>query len=245
MKCALPAIVAVLAAAVLTGGGCDRPANKGGGPQTSGQPAVKRTEWTAADISKDPQGYLQWSDQQVVAQIAANDKKLRAIQNSREQFSSKRNTLLENISDVANINKRLSEAVQRAEDEDRWPVRMGDRTFSREKAQTILQQTKQYIEERQPMASKYDQFLQKLDDTAASVRAENVRLAELREKIALDIEGVKLNQGMAEVDKLRSAESQLRQMSSAVASLSAENDPLQAVPPKEPPGRVNIDDMLK
>ncbi|MFI5378416.1 MAG: hypothetical protein ACHRHE_03845 [Tepidisphaerales bacterium] len=243
MKPALTLII-TLAVAALIGGGCDRRA-KSGGSQTTQQPPAKRTEWSAADISKDPQGYLQWSDQQVAAQIAANERKLQAIQNSRTQFSDKRNTLLENINDVANINKRLSEAVQRAEDEDRWPVRMGDRSFSREKAQTILQQTKQYVEERQPMSTKYDQFLQKLDDTAASVRAENVRLAELRDKIALDIEAVKLNQGMAEVEKLRSAESQLRQMSSAVAAISSENDPLQIAPPKEPPGRVNIDDMLK
>ena len=244
MKSALT-IIMTLAAAAVIGGGCDRPPNKNGGPQTPQQQSAKRTEWSAAEISKDPQGYLQWSDQQVAAQIAANERKLQSIQASRTQFSDKRNTLLENINDVVNINKRLADAVQRAEDEDRWPVRMGDRSFSREKAQTILQQTKQYVEERQPMSTKYDQFLKKLDDMAGTVRAENVRLTELREKIALDIEGVKLNQGMAEVDKLRSAESQLRQMSSAVAAISAENDPLQAAPPKEPPGRVNIDDMLK
>ncbi len=241
MKPAL-SLIFILAAAALTGGGCDRSTGKGGAPQP---PAAKRTEWTAEEISRDPQGYLHWSDQQVAAQIAANEKKLVSIQKSRDQFSNKRNTLIENIRDVENINKRLSDAVQRAEDEDRWPVRIGEHSFSREKAQAVLQQTRQYVEERRPMATKYDDFLKKLDDLAAAVRAENTRLAELREKIALDIEQVKLNQGMAEVDKLRSAESQLRQMTSAIAAISSENDPLQVAPPKEPPGRVNIDEMLK
>jgi hypothetical protein len=245
MRLGLLILVAAVAAAALTGGGCDRSGKNAGVAPSAGQSTARRTEWTADQISKDPAGYLRWSDRQVADHIAANEQRLGALQKSHEQFAGKRDLLLQNIQDVENIRRRLDDAVQRADDEDRWPVRMGDRAFTREKAQAILKQTQQYVDERQPTAAKYDQFLKKLDDTAAAVRAENTRLAELREKIALDLEQVKLNQGNAEVDKLRAAESQLRQMSSAVAALSEDNDPLKAPPPGEPTGRVNIDDMLK
>jgi hypothetical protein len=245
MRQGLLILVAAVAVAALTGGGCDRSGKNAGVAPSGGQSTAKRAAWTAEEISKDPAGYLRWSDQQVADHIASNEQRLGALQKSREQFAGKRDLLLENIQDVENIRRRLDDAVTRADDEDRWPVRMGDRAFTREKAQAILKQTQQYVDERRPTATKYDQFLKKLDDTSAAVRAENSRLAELREKIALDLEQVKLNQGNAEVDKLRAAESQLRQMSSAVAALSEEIDPLKAPPPGEPTGHVNIDDMLK
>lgn len=233
-------ILILVAAAGLVAGGCDRRSKSGS--STSTHQTGPRV-WTPEEIAKDPQKYLRWSDEQVVLHIKQSEKRLADLQKSRDQFAQKRELLDQNIDDVRNINRRLKEAVQRAEDEDRWPIKIGDRVFTAEKAAEVIKQTQQYIDERNPMAERYDQFLDKVDSSIAATKKDISNLNQLREKLALDLESVKLNEGAAEVDKLRGVESQLSQMSSAVADMS--DDPLKIDPPKEPPGRVNIDEMLK
>jgi hypothetical protein len=221
--------------------GCERP---------SGQPQVQaataddaRKQWTAEEIAADPQGYLQWSDRQVQQQIAQRQEKSRSLVERRRSFEERRALLEENITSVRNIHRRLGEAMQRAEDEDRWPARMADRTFTREKATAILAQTKQYVEERQPLLQTYDQLLQKMDETAATLQQDVANLQRLRERLAIDLERVRLNQTLGDVDALRKTQQELAEMGRTVADMS--EDPLSLAPPREPPGRVDIEAMLR
>jgi hypothetical protein len=70
-------------------------------------------------------------------------------------------------------------------------------------------------------------------------------LGTLRQTLAIDLEQAKLDRENVDVDRLRKTEKQLASMSDAVRAVS--DDPLQLVAPKEPPppGKVNIDEMLK
>lgn len=87
----------------------------------------------------------------------------------RLQLEAKRKMLDDNMVDVENVRRRLAEAVQRADDEDRWPAKMGEYTFTR-KAQLVLAQTKQYVNDRQPLHKTYDDFFLKMDQMADTLR---------------------------------------------------------------------------
>ena len=233
------AILCMLLAAAVIAGGCDR----GKKPQTPPAPPP-RTEWTAEQIAGDPAGYLRWSDQQIVSQIAVIERKLQDVAGRRGELESKRKTLQDNVSDVQNINRRLTEAYQRADDEDRWPMRFADRTFTRQKATEIIEQTRKYVEDRRPLEQTYQQLFDRMDAMTGNLRGEIAKLKTLRDKLALDLEEVRLNQGMADMQKLNQTASQLGAMSKAVAALS-DDDPLKLTAPKEPSGRINVEEMLR
>lgn len=239
MKTSSAILFTLLAAAVMTGG-CDLGKKKAAPPPA--QPP--RTSWTPQEIAADPAGYLRWSDQQIVQQIAAIERKLQDLAGRRSELEAKRKTLEDNIADVENIHRRLSEAYQRADDEDRWPLKFADRTFTRQKATEIIEQTRKYAEDRKPLDQTYRQLFDRMDGMAANLRGEITKLKTLRDRLALDMEEVRINQGMADMDKLSQTAAQLGATSKAVAAL-ADEDPMKLAAPREPASRINVDDMLK
>ncbi len=205
-------------------------------------PAPKK-QWTPDDIAKDPQGYLVWSDQQVQAQIAEHQKKLDALAARRQDVVTRQQALNDDIASVQNIHDRLQTAYDRANDEDRWPVRMAGRTFERAKAQAILAQTQSWVSDRQPLSDEYAQALKKMDDSAGVLKDDIASLGQLREKLALDLEKVRLNQGMEELDQLRKNETQLASMSQSLSKMS--DDQVATLPRADQTTRVDIDSLLK
>jgi hypothetical protein len=241
MKLKSNILIVLLAAAVVIGGGCDRRKNVVVNPVK--KPAAEKADWTPQEIAADPEGYITWSQQQVDKQIAKRQGDRQLLADRRAKIEEKRQLLRDNIRDVQNIHDRLEQARQNAEDEDRWPIKIGVWTFDREKAKSVLSQTAQYIKERQPLDETYDQIFAKMNSMDATYGADIDKLRDLRVKLDADLENVRLNKGMAEVEKLRATQSQLASMASAAAA--SNNDPLKITAPKEPPGKVNIDDMLK
>jgi hypothetical protein len=61
------------------------------------------------------------------------------------------------------------------------------------------------------------------------LRADLAGLAQMREKLALDLERVRLNQGLAELSELRQTEAKLANFSATLAGLT--DDPLAGAPP--------------
>lgn len=240
MRSAQLILMSILAAVAVAGDGCDRPSSSG---KTTSKGNAPKKEWTAEEIAHDPQGYLLWSDKQVAEQIAQRESKLTALAERRGQFEEKQRILAENISAIENVRVRLATAYQQAEDEDRWPIPFAGRKIERQKAIALLQQTKDYVEERKPLQTTYAQMFEKLDAMKGSLEKDVADLKRLRDKLALDLETVRLDQSKAEVDKLRKTETQLASMASAVTTMN--NDPLSIQAPTEPPGKVNIDDLLK
>jgi len=205
--------------------------------------APPKKQWTPDDIAKDPQGYLVWSGQQVQAQIAEREKRLNILSASREDIVARQKAMTDKIDEVNNFRTRLQTAYQKAEDEDRWPVRMAGRTFERAKAQDMLNQFQTWLDDRQPLATAYDSSLKKIDDSAAVMQDDLRNLAALQDKLSLDLERVKLNQGMAELDTLRKTETQLASMSAALSKMSEDQAPV--LPTATKSSRVDIDSLLK
>lgn len=208
----------------------------------SAKPQEKK-QWTPEEISQDPAGYLAWSDVQVQTQIQVRESRLEKLSARRNELASKQGELVGKIDEVKNFRDRLGTAFERASDEDRWPVRMAGRTFERSKARDILAETAVWLEDRAPLAEAYKTSLTKMDQSSQALRNDIRSLRQLREKIALDIERVKLNQGNAELDQLRKTETQLASMSKTLSQMSDEQAPTLSESSKS--AHVDIDAILK
>jgi hypothetical protein len=206
-------------------------------------PANLKKDWSAEEIAADPEGYLVYSSQQVQEQIAAREKRLEMISSRRGELSTRRDELMTKMDEVANFRKRLEAAYRRAADEDRWPVRMAGRTFDRDRVQAILNETQQWLDDRTPLADAYATSFKKMDESAQALRNDIRSLNQLRERVVLDIERVKLNQGNAELDQLRKNESQLASMSQTLTQMSDEQTPQLSNTSKT--ANVDIDAILK
>jgi hypothetical protein len=210
-----------------------------GDPKTS----FSEVEWSPERIASDPEGYLVYSSQQVQQQIKAREKRLEQLSQRRAELSRKRDELLGKMSEVANFRRRLDSAYQRALDEDRWPVRLAGRTFDRERVKVILSETQQWLNDREPLAEAYNAAFRKMDETQQALRNDIRILNQLGERIALDIERVKINQGNAELDQLRKNESELASLSRTLAQMSEEQ--VSVPSDAQPTAQIDIDALLK
>jgi DNA repair exonuclease SbcCD ATPase subunit len=226
-------------------GACDRKKEESSAPVPKVQPKTdSKKEWTPEEISKDPQGYLEWSDRKIEEQIAERNKRLKMVTEKKDQLSRRQEALNNNLDEVANVHKRLEQAYRRAEDEDRWPVKMGGRTFERDKARQILEETSRYLDDRKPLAADYDKAIAKVAETGNRLKKDVTDLNRLREQLALDLESIRLRQGMEELDQLQKTNEQLAAMSKMLSSNDSTID-LQALAEPAPVQTIDVDTLLK
>jgi hypothetical protein len=106
-----------------------------------------------------------------------------------------------------------------------------------------IEQTGIWLENRRPLAEAYTSSLKKMDETADTLRGDMVHLGQLREKLALDLEGIRLNQGIEELTRLRKTETQLASMSQSLSQMSDAEAPV--LPPSTRADRIDIDAIVK
>jgi hypothetical protein len=216
-----------------------RASGDGKGPAKG--PAATRTSWTAEEMTADPEGYLVWADQQLAAQIDLRRERLDSVAKRRGELVQRKAAFSTNYDDLLNVQKRLQTAVRKAEDEDRWPVKMGGRSFERAKAETILNEIGRHVDERSPLMKTYDDGLGKLDQIAATLKADTDRLTALRDRLAVDLEQVRVSHGVAELEKLRTTEAEIAHYAQILGSIA--EDATSAVPNAPPP--VDLDKLLE
>ena len=224
----------------LLASGCGKPLLKT--PAPPAPPAESDAAWTPERIAANPDGYLQYADNRIRQQVAGREQRLSELDRRRAEIDRKSSDLLQRVADAQNIQTRLAAAIQRAEDEDRWPLKFAGHTFSREKASAVLTATAAYQKEREPLAGAYRDALQKIESAQRTLRNDLAGLAQMREKLALDLERVRLNQGLAELSELRQTEAKLANFSATLAGLT--DDPLAGAPAANVPD-VDVNDLLK
>jgi DNA repair exonuclease SbcCD ATPase subunit len=191
--------------------------------------------WPPERIASDPDGYLQYADRRISEQVAGRERRLSQLGARRAEIEKKSTDLIQRVADAKNIQERLAAAIQRAEDEDRWPMKFAGKTFSHDKASSVLAAVTAYQKDREPLAAAYGEALKKIAATERALRNDLAGLGQMREKLALDLERVRLNQGMAELADLRQTEAKLANFSAALAGLS--EDPFGA------PASTNVPDQ--
>jgi hypothetical protein len=217
----------------------DKPSSKK--PTPPAPPKV----WTSEEIAKDPAGYLQSQDGQVEQQIQERNTRLTELQVRRSQIQEKQGRLSENVKAIQNVHDRMEQGIKKADEEDRWPARIMGKAFDRDRAVAIQQSCKQYIQDRQPLAQTYEETLAKLTQMESQMSKQVADLGRLRERIALDIERIRVNQGIAELGELRKAETELASFSKMLGTLDENAMDAASVAAKQEPPKVNVDDLLK
>ncbi len=210
--------------------------------KTPASAKAPKTEWSPDEMAADPDGYLVWAKGRLEEQRKTRESRLAAIGERRKEVVAKREKFSENVDGCGNIAKRMRTAIRKADDEDR-PIAMGGRTFERPKADLIVAECERRIEERKPFLKVYDDALAKLDQAASAFRKELDDLKRLGEKIDLDLERVRLSQGVAEIAQLKKTEAEIAYYSKIVAAVAEEANPLPAGSVE--PSPVDLDALLK
>jgi len=205
-------------------------------PAKPSAPAPEKL-WTADDMAKDPEGYLLWADRRLREQIAHREGYLATLTDKRRAIEAKQKKLVGNLEEIDNFRKRLEDAIRRAEDEDRWPVQIAGKSFERAQAKAKLEEARQVVEERRPLAADYSAAIGRMADRAQAFTKEVAEAKRLRERILLDLERVRLKQALPDLDDLRRTEEEIAHYAKLLASLD------EAPAPKEAPA-VDLQSLL-
>jgi len=227
-------VIPVLLAVSLGAAGCGRlsPQPKDNEPAAAKAPTAA-TAWTPERITQDPGGYLTYADAEIVRQIGEREARIGKIEGSRRVIGERADKLRQDLRDAANIQKRLQAAVTRADEDDAWPITFAGRKFERAKAVSTAEASQRFVQSRSPLASEYEQALAKIDATEQALRSDISELGRLREKLALDQERVRLNQGIAEVAELRKSVEALSGFATSLADTT--DSPLEDLAAKARP----------
>lgn len=217
-----PLILAVLLVATMVGG-CKK--SDSGKPATAPAVATYPPDkvWTAEEVAKDPDGYMRWADAKVGRQLEDRKTRLRSIGEKLAQIESRQKAMSDNLRETENIRSRMATALRRAEDEDRFPVQMAGRKYERAEAIAILEQTKKYIDDRKPLTAAYETAVSRLRGMTDALNGEIGELNRLREKMAIDLEAVRLTQSIDDLNKLRKSEQEITGFASAVGAMAADS----------------------
>lgn len=231
----------LLAAAALLLAGCGDAPSAPGGQRV---PAPLDRSWSPDEMSKDPEGYLAWADAKLNDQTQKREAFLTTLAERRAQVKERQQKAGADLTELENFAKRLATAMRRAEDEDRWPVVVGGASFDRSQAQARLDTLPKQIELRRPLAEAYEKALASMDAKATQLRAEIQALGRLREKLALDLEQVRLNQGAAELDKLGRTAAEIEHYAQILGEVTAESAAERPPTPREG-SLLPLDSLLK
>lgn len=176
--------------------------------------------WTPDKIAANPAGYLQYASAKVASQIQGRKEKLAQLSTQRTDVETRANSLGGKVSDAQNIIKRMKTAMQRADDENNWPVKMAGRTFDQAKAEAVIKSLEQFITDRQSLVQAYDGAMSRITSVEATLKADIENLTHMREKIGLDLERVRLNQNLAELGDLHKTENELAAFAKTLADMS-------------------------
>ena len=205
---------------------------------------AQKTSWTAEDIAADPEGYMQWADARVQAQLDDRQRRLTALTDRIAEVERKEGEFTRKLSDVRNVEERFTTAVRRAEDEDRWPLKIAGQSFDEAKARAIIAQAQRYIADHQPLAEAYTAALEKLHLAHSEQYRDIEHLQRLRQKLALDLERVRLNQGIEELTRLRQTEQEIAGFAGALGQM-ADDATLLALPPDDPASGNDLEKLMK
>ena len=238
-------LLAVTAALALAAGGCggEERTPSGGGGRT---PAPADRMWTRGEMAADPEGYLGWADRQIESQVKAREEFLKKLDQRRTEVRARQQKSGADLTEIENFLARLTTAVRRAEDEDRWPVKVGDRQYEQGRARELLVTLPKQIALRKPLAEEYVTALQAMDAKDATVRDEITQLGDLRQRVALDLERVRLNKGAAELAGLGQTAGQIEHYAKILGEINSDPAVKEPVPaaPKEG-ALISLDNLLK
>jgi predicted nucleic acid-binding Zn ribbon protein len=100
-----------------------------------------------------------------------------------------RNNIARSIPDIANFDNRLKTAVERADDEARWPVHVAGRTFDRPAAISTITRLDDYLTRANLALGDHDRAISNLDQARQTLARSNNELQMLRVRLQTNLSG--------------------------------------------------------
>jgi hypothetical protein len=218
-------------------------------PPGAPKPPSQHTDdkvWTSDEVAKDPTGYMKWADAKVAKQVEDRRQRIRVLNEKLQSVNAKQKSMQQNLSDAANIRSRLETAIRRADDEERYPIQMAGRKFTKAEAQAMIAQTLKYEEDRRSLSTAYDQAVNRLKGMLVVLNGEIGELNRLREKMELDLEAVKLTQSLEDLEKLRRTEADISGYAKALGTM-ADDSLVDTLPDDKgvDPSKVELEMFIK
>ena len=236
--------LAIILASLLSAGACGC-TKKPAPPPLAKPPADK--QWTPDEMSKDPEGYLRWAAGKIDGQVTQCETRQKSLQGRMAQVLARKTELDQKIVDAQNIHDRMEAAIRKSDDEDgRLPINVMGRSFSRDEAQQIMTASLRWIEDRQALVQAYAEAVGKFQASDKDLGTQIATMHRTREQLDLEIEKVRLNQGVAEMEGLKKTEAEIGSFAKALTKTDETLD-LSALAKHEEKGTgtVDIDSFLK
>lgn len=221
--------------------GCDR---QGGCPHRKYEP-VAQGNWTPERIAQDPEGFLVQADKDLVNQIQNRETTQVRLKTRKNELEPRYAVLSRKLADVENLNKRFAAAIQKADDEDQWPIKVAGKSFDKEKAKAVVESTRRYIDDHQALVATYREAQGKIDGMLVQLSQDLVNLKRVKEKVGIDLERVRLNKGIAELGDLKKTEAEIASVSKALTEISDDAVGRLQVPDAAATTIVDVEDLLK
>lgn len=189
----------------------------GGRPVPPPAPEPVRV-WTPDAMAREPGAYLESAVAQATELIAMRERMLGEYAGKRREVEARATQVTTELAEAENVVKRLRAAYDRAEDEGRWPMRVAGETFTKERADEVLADRQAFIEARRPLAETVRTAMGRLDANERTLRTERDTLVALREKLALDLERVRLDPKSVSGAELQRVKDQLEAMAKPPAN---------------------------
>jgi hypothetical protein len=242
--------VVLLVAAWTQAGGCDggssssngsTPTRAQPGPSAAARPGTVEENWSAEAIAANPQGYMRYADGRIQIQIEDRQRRQATLADRLQQIEARKAEVDAKFADVTNIRDRFATAIRRAQDEERWPVKIGGRTFDAGQAGAVLAQAQQYLEDNGPLAREYAAATDRLRSAQTDLQRDLDQLKRLRERLALDLERVRLHQGMEELGLLRQTEQEISGYAQSLGQMADEASLTQTLVREAAPPKRHVD----
>lgn len=179
--------------------------------------------WTTDEIAQNPEGYMTWAGAKMESQVNDRKSRLKAVEDRLDAIQKRQEALKTRLGEARNVQMRMEQAVQRAEDEDRWPASMGGRTFTRDEAQAVTRQAQQYIDDNRSMGEAYDKAVARAQAAVESLRKDVATLSQYRERLELDLGNIRLSEGMTQIDQLRKKEQEISSFAKSLGTMADES----------------------
>jgi hypothetical protein len=242
-----PAHIVLAALLMLAAGlsaGCKKPAPP---PAPAPPVADDKKEWTPQEIAANPDAYLQWADRKIKRQIDQREQKRTSLGDRLDKLKTRQQTLAENIANATNYRNRIETAARRSEDEERVPFKVGGLSFDQDSAKAAMAKLAQYVEDHKPLEGEYAKAVGDMEQMIAVLGSDLEKLGRAREKLALDIERVRLNQSMEDLDRLRKTEEEIAGFDKALNKMATEESlSLDRLPADDKASqKVDVENLLK
>jgi len=168
-------------------------------------------------------------DSMMSQRIDACSADLKKLSDQEEAAQANRDALAGSLPDIENFRNRLQTAIQRAGDEDRWPVKVAGRQFSKTQATIAIAKLEQYL-------SKANRSIRDCDRAISQDDAAIMSIQQIRDQLRSHQARIEAGFSAQEFDEIRNRATQLAEQASRSH---------QAISPPAQTQAVDLDSLLR